>query len=158
MIRCNLTPVRLAERLGSFASHCSNTGVEWTLNKSQHWIRVRTQSWLRRGKFSHRPCRDSNSQPFDHKSGAQSNKLSQLLWLLTIKTHDQPFKPLMTPAGSVESFNFYILGTFLWDCTAEGMRFMSFKRNKREKKERHQNKASFVTWIVTVTALFFMTF
>ena len=37
---------------------------------NRHRIRVSTQSWLRRRKFSRRSCRDSNSQPFDHESGA----------------------------------------------------------------------------------------
>ena len=31
-----------------------------------------------RRKFSHRSCRDSNSQSFDHESGALTNKLSRL--------------------------------------------------------------------------------
>ena len=43
-----------------------------------HQIRVSKQSWLWRRKFSCYFCRDSNSQPFDHESGAQTNKLSQL--------------------------------------------------------------------------------
>ena len=36
MLWCNLPPALLAERLGSFTCHCGNTGVEWTLTKSQH--------------------------------------------------------------------------------------------------------------------------
>ena len=40
--------------------------------------RVSTQSWLWRRKFSCRSCRDSNSQPFDHESGALTNQLSRL--------------------------------------------------------------------------------
>ena len=36
MFRCNLPPALLAEWPGSFTCHCGNTGVEWTLNKSQH--------------------------------------------------------------------------------------------------------------------------
>ena len=43
-----------------------------------HRIRVCTQSWLWRWKFSRCFCRDSNSQPFDHESGALTNKLSRL--------------------------------------------------------------------------------
>ena len=34
--RCNLPPALLAEWLGSFTCHCSNTGVGQTPNKSQH--------------------------------------------------------------------------------------------------------------------------
>ena len=43
-----------------------------------HRIRVSTQSRLWRRKFSRRSCRDSNSQLFDHESGAQTNKFSRL--------------------------------------------------------------------------------
>ena len=35
-----------------------------------HWVRVSTQSWLWKRKLSSRSCRDSNSQRFDHESGA----------------------------------------------------------------------------------------
>ena len=78
VFRCNLPSALLAEWPGSFTYHCGNMGVERILNKSQH------KSWLWRRKFSCRSCRDSKSQPFDHKSGALTNKLSQL-WLSTIK-------------------------------------------------------------------------
>ena len=43
-----------------------------------HRIRVSTQSWLMRRKFSRRSCQDSNSQPLDHESGALIIKLSRL--------------------------------------------------------------------------------
>ena len=43
-----------------------------------HQIKVSTQSWLWRRNFFCRSCWDSNSQPFDHESGALTNKLSQL--------------------------------------------------------------------------------
>ena len=36
VFRCNLPPALLAERLGFFTCHYSNTGVERTMNKSQH--------------------------------------------------------------------------------------------------------------------------
>ena len=36
VFRCNLPPALLAEWLGSFVCHCSNTEAEWTLNKSLH--------------------------------------------------------------------------------------------------------------------------
>ena len=42
-----------------------------------HRIRVSTQSSLCRRKFSRRFCRNSNSQPLDHESGALTNKLSR---------------------------------------------------------------------------------
>ena len=51
VFRCNLPPALLAEWPGSFTCHCGN-------------------------KFSRRSCRDSNSQPLDHESGALTNKLS----------------------------------------------------------------------------------
>ena len=47
-------------------------GVERTSNKSQH-----TNLTLET-KLSRRSCQVSNSQPFDHKSGALTNKLSRL--------------------------------------------------------------------------------
>ena len=40
-----------------------------------HRMRVSTQKYLRRRKFSRRSCRDSNSQPFAHNSGALTHKL-----------------------------------------------------------------------------------
>ena len=43
-----------------------------------HRIRVSSQSSFWRRKFSRRSCRDSNSQPFDHESGAFINQLSRL--------------------------------------------------------------------------------
>ena len=69
---CNLPPALLAEGLESFTCHCSNMGV------NGQRIRVSTQSWLRRRKFSHHSCWDLNSQPFNHKSGPLTNKLSRL--------------------------------------------------------------------------------
>ena len=42
------------------------------LNKSQH-----TKLSLEK-KFSRRSCRNSNSQPFDHASGAHTNRLSRV--------------------------------------------------------------------------------
>ena len=36
VFKCNLPPALLAEWLGSFTSHCGNTGMERTLNKSQY--------------------------------------------------------------------------------------------------------------------------
>ena len=38
-------------------------------------MRVSTQSWLWRRKSPRRSCRDSNSQPFDHESGAPYTSL-----------------------------------------------------------------------------------
>ena len=74
VFRCNQPPALLVQWPDSFTRHCGNTGVERTPNKSQ----VSTQSLLWRRKFSRRSCRDSNSQSFDHESGALSNKLSRL--------------------------------------------------------------------------------
>ena len=42
-------------------------------NKSQH-----IKLTLKKNIFSRRSCRDSNSQPFDHESGALTSKLSRL--------------------------------------------------------------------------------
>ena len=43
-----------------------------------HRIIVSTQRKCKRTKFSRRSCWDSNSQPFNHESGALTNKLSRL--------------------------------------------------------------------------------
>ena len=43
-----------------------------------HRIRVSTRNLRWRRKFSRRSCRDSNSQSFDHESGALTNELSRL--------------------------------------------------------------------------------
>ena len=44
---------------------------------NRHRIRVSTQSWLWRRKFSPHSCHDPNSQPSNHKPGTLTNKLSQ---------------------------------------------------------------------------------
>ena len=49
-----------------------------------HKVRVSTQSLLLRRKFSHHSCQDSNLQPFDHKSGILTNKLSWLPFFCVI--------------------------------------------------------------------------
>ena len=55
--------------------HCSDTGVDRTLNKSQH-----TKLTLEKKKS---PA-DQNSQPFNHESGAVTNKIS---WLQEQQQH-----------------------------------------------------------------------
>ena len=93
MFRCNLPPALSAEWPGSFTCHCGNTGVEQTPNNSQH-----TKLTLEK-KFFCRSCQDSNSQPFNHKSGTLTNKLSQLpTWwnismLIMLFYQHHPFKP-----------------------------------------------------------------
>ena len=51
-----------------------------------HWdaIRVSTQSYLWGGKFSRRFGGNSNSQPFDHESGALTNTLSLRPYNVTV--------------------------------------------------------------------------
>ena len=53
--------------------HCSNTGVEWTPNKSQH-----TKLTLEK-KFSRRSRRDLNLQPFNHECGALIHVIFKIL-------------------------------------------------------------------------------
>ena len=72
VFKFNLLPALLAEWPGSLYATAVTRG--W----NRHWIRVSTQSWFWRRKFSCRFCRDSNSQPFDHESGALTNKLFRL--------------------------------------------------------------------------------
>ena len=53
---------------------------------NRHRVRVSTQSWLWRRKFSCHSCWDSNLQPFDYKSGALTNMLSwRTTAILTVK-------------------------------------------------------------------------
>ena len=72
--RCKLPLALLTEWPGSFTCYCCNTGVERTRNKSQHTKLTLEKRFLPR----HRSCWDSNSQPFDHESGALTNKLFRL--------------------------------------------------------------------------------
>ena len=67
-------------------------------------IRVSTQSCLWRRKFSRRSCRDWNSQPFDHESGAPTDKLSPLgvaLNPLTMTTGPLSFHQCESPLTPV---------------------------------------------------------
>ena len=66
-----LPPALLAEWPGSFTCYCGNTG-----GGTDTEIRVSTESWLRRRKFSCCSCRDLNPWPFNHESGALTTELS----------------------------------------------------------------------------------
>ena len=67
VFRCNLPPALLGNDRFFCVLFLRATAV--TRGWNGHRIRVSTQSWLRKRKFSRRSCRDSNSQPFDHESG-----------------------------------------------------------------------------------------
>ena len=69
MFSCNLSPALLAQWPGSFTCYCGNTGEE----RIPKWVSI--ESWPWRIKFSRRSCRDSNTWPFDHKSGALTTEL-----------------------------------------------------------------------------------
>ena len=58
-------------------------------------MRVSTKSylWREKKKFSRRSSRDSNSQPFDHESGALTNKLSRFSLLQTEPAKRQSTNP-----------------------------------------------------------------
>ena len=88
MFRYNLPPALLAQWPKSF-----HVPLRWHGGWNGHRIRVSTQSWLWRRKFSRRSCRDLNSQPFDHESDALTNKLSRLLFSLYIKPNALPLFP-----------------------------------------------------------------
>ena len=60
--------------------YCSNTGVEQTLNKSQH-------TKLTLEKIFYCACWDSNSQPFDHESDALQTSYSSSLQYSHLKNH-----------------------------------------------------------------------
>ena len=55
---------------GSFTCYCSNMWAEDTE------IKVSTESWPWRRKFSHHSCRNSNPRPFSQESGALTTELS----------------------------------------------------------------------------------
>ena len=61
-------------------------------------IRVSTESRPWRRKFSLRSCRDSNSRPFNHESGALTTELSPHLYICSSK-----IKPCFFPS----SFSFF---------------------------------------------------
>ena len=70
--------------------------MQRTPNKSPH-------TKLTQGKkFSRRSCRDSNSQPFDHESGALTNKLLRLLH----RNSYGHFKSFCSPGSSLETMLF----------------------------------------------------
>ena len=51
-------------------------------------IRVSTENWPWRRKFSRRSCRDSNPGPFDHESDALTTELSPLpKWRQSVRAH-----------------------------------------------------------------------
>ena len=64
--------------------HCGNTEMKQTQNKSQH-----TKLTLEK-KILPPLLPDSNSQPFDHESGALTNKLTVLR--VTIRSHEKVLK------------------------------------------------------------------
>ena len=72
VFRCVTCHIRSWHNDEVFYVHCGNTG--WKRQR----IRVSTKRLLWRRKFSSRSCRDSNSQPFDHESGALTIKLPRL--------------------------------------------------------------------------------
>ena len=53
-----------------------------------HRIRISTESKLWRTKFFRRPCRESNSQPFDHESGATVQQQAKIKILKRKKRKD----------------------------------------------------------------------
>ena len=63
----------VAESPGSFTCYCGNTG-----GGTDTEIRVSTESWPWRRRFSRRSCRDSNPRPFNHDSGALTTELFPL--------------------------------------------------------------------------------
>ena len=65
-----------------------------------HWVRVSTQSWLWRRKFSCCSCWDSNLLPFNHESDALTNKL---FWLPQRETYKHTHTHSCTNTHEVHS-------------------------------------------------------
>ena len=93
VLRCNLPPALLAEWPGLL--HATAVTRGW----NGHQIRVSTQSRLWRSKFS---CWDSNSQPFNHKSGAQNQMASYPSSLVMPQPQMLPGKIHFPPAQQKE--------------------------------------------------------
>ena len=68
----NLPPALLAVWSGSFTCHCGNMGVDQTPNKTQH------PKLTLEKKILQPLLPGFELQPFDHESGALTNKLSRL--------------------------------------------------------------------------------
>ena len=99
-----------------------------------HQIRVSTQSSLRRRKFSRRFCRDSNSQPFDHESGAvpttscpgshkariSGSRRRMQIYILTKPRLIIKLRRTFDSSGffSREDLNFCVRGTRPWGVTS----------------------------------------
>ena len=76
-------------------------------------IRVSTESWPWRRRFSRRSCRDSNPRPFSHESGALTTELSPPkesyviatsdLWFCihTSNMHPSPHPPPLPPTSKI---------------------------------------------------------
>ena len=93
MFSCNLPPALLAEWPGSFMCYCVNMGGTDTE------IRVSTESWPWRRKFSCRSCRASNQRPFNHKSSTLTTELLPLQWW---RSYIPPPPPLLLPGRKMD--------------------------------------------------------
>ena len=80
-------------------------------------IKVSTESWPWRSKFSRRSCRGSNPRPFNHESGALTTELSPLAWTRGI--------PLQAEEGGETT------------CRLLGQRQMSRLSQQHEEHSRH---------------------
>ena len=74
-VTCHL-PFRQNDR-GLLRATAVTLGVERGTNSE---IRVSTENWPWRRKFSSRPCRGSNPRPFNHESGALTTELPIPHW------------------------------------------------------------------------------
>ena len=97
MFRFNLPPVLLAERPGSFACHCGNTGVERTPNKTQH-----TKLTLEKKIPPAAPA------GIRTRNGARcsTNKLSRL-FLLSLHHHDPSIHQHAPSLGAKDGLSIY---------------------------------------------------
>ena len=70
------------------------------MGRNGHHVRISTQSWLRRRKFSHRSCWDSNLQPF--WSWAQRpNQHAILAWVVR---KNNKLTPILIPNCHIPSY------------------------------------------------------
>ena len=80
-------------------------------------IRVSTESWPWRRKFSSRSSRDSNPRPFDHESGALTTELSPPpLTMTCICVRSVTLRPATSTERLLRSVRAHVRGASLLRC------------------------------------------
>ena len=111
--------------------HATAVTWGWSGHWSGHRLRLRTESWPWRRKFSHRVCREWNSQAFDHESGAPPTELSRPLQEIGRWKHpssDHKITRLVYDATRLGVANAEMELTFWWEAGAiKGFLFVNLE-------------------------------